>query len=144
MQMEEESLRNRIALGWVLMVVLVILMLLFMTMSSILADDNFKTLRIDPGPAGLVMLVWVLGFQALMPIYVHWVHGMGSRAPRWIAFAVAIINFLFYLLHHLGHWAAGQRPDPTSHVFDLIYHLAALCVIVLTLRWARFHRTTSA
>lgn len=140
MQPEEESLRNRIALGWLLMLVLVNMMLLFMTMSSILADDNFKLLRMDPGKAGIVMLVWVLGLQALMPIYVHWVHGMRSRIPRWIAFALAIINFLFFLLHHLAHWAAGQRPDLTSHVFDLIFHVAALWVLVLTFRWARFPR----
>lgn len=144
MQPEEESLRNRIALGWTLLLLLVVIMLEFMTMASILADDNFKLLRMDPGPQGLIMLVWVLGFMAVMPVYVHWVHSMRSRIPRWIAAVLAILTFLYFLLHHLAHWAAGQRPDATSHVFDLVFHLVALWVIVLSFRWAKFKRTGTA
>jgi hypothetical protein len=144
MQPEEESLRSRIAIGWVMLLVLVVIMLDFMTMSSILANDNFKLLRMDPGPSGLVMLVWVLGLLALMPLYVHWVHPMRSRIPRWIAVVVAVLTFLYFLLHHLAHWAAGQRPDPTSHVFDVIFHLFGLWVIVNSIRWARFRRPDAA
>ena len=144
MQPEEESLRGRIALGWVLLLLLVTIMLEFMTMSSILANDNFKLLRMDPGAQGLVMLVWVLGLFGVMPIYVHWVHGMRSRIPRWIAVVMGVLTFLYFLLHHLAHWAAGQRPDLTSHVFDLVFHLVALWVIVNSIRWAKFRRPDAA
>lgn len=144
MQPEEESLRSRIALGWTLLLLLVVIMLEFMTISSILSDDNFKLLRADPGTQGLIMLVYVLGLFALMPVYVHWVHSMRSRIPRWIAVVLAVLSFVYFLLHHLAHWAAGQRPDFTSHVFDLIFHLVMLWVIVLSIRWAKFPRSGTA
>lgn len=141
MQSAEESLRGRIALGWVMQLLVVVIMLQFMIYASVFMDDNFRSLRRDPGVLGLQTLVYIFGVYALMPIYVHLVHGMRIRFFRWIAVAVAALAFVYFLLHHLSHVQRGERPDFTSHVFDLVLHLISLWVIVNSVRWAKFPRT---
>jgi hypothetical protein len=113
MQPQDESLRHQIALGWIMELLLMVIMLEFMTIASIIEDNNFKNLRMDPGEA-IHWMVYLVAIFALMPIYVHLVHGVRTRIFRWIAFALAILIFLYFLLHHLAHWAAGQRPDAAS------------------------------
>lgn len=137
MQSEEESLRNQIALGWVLELVVVVVMLLFMTIESILMDNNFATLHMDPGESTKWM-VYLIAFYALMPIYVHLVHGVKPRIFRWLGVALAALGFVFFLLHHLSHWRIGQRPDFSSHVLDLLLHLIGVWVIWSSVRWARW------
>lgn len=144
MQVEEESLRGRIALGWVLSLLVVVLMMLFMTIASILMDNEFRSLYNDPGRHGLGVLVHLLGLYAVMPVYVHLVHGLRPRAFRWIAVAMSVFGFIYFLLHHLSHVVANQRPDFTSHVFDLVLHLVSLWVIVNSVRWARFPKPGKA
>jgi hypothetical protein len=138
MQLQEESLRSQIALGWGLGLLILAIMLQFMTVDSILMDNNFRSLRFDPGREGLKMIVYLIAFYALMPIYVHLVHGLRSRVYRWVGVGLAVLGFLFFLLHHLAHWIYGQRPDFASHVLDLVLHLIGLWVIVSSIRWARF------
>jgi len=140
MAFEEESLRGRIALGWVINLLLVIVGLLFNTIYSILMDDSFRSLRVDPGLPGLKLLTYVIAFYALMPLYVHLVHGLGIRLFRWLSVAFASLAFVFFFLHHLSHWRIGQRPDLTSNVFDLTLHIVGLWVIVNSIKWARFPR----
>lgn len=142
MQSQEESLRSQIALGWALEVAVVIIMLLFMTIESILMDDSFRSLRVDPGRGGLAMMTYLLGLYVLMPVYVNLVHGLKVRLFRWIAVVVAILGFIYFLLHHLSHIMAGQRPGFTSHVLDLLLHAVSLWVIVNSIRWARFKAGT--
>ena len=144
MGFEEESLRGRIALGWVINLLLVTIALLFGTIDSILMDDAFRSLRIDPGTRGLVTLTYILSFYALMPVYIHLVHGIRFRLFRWIAVALSIFGFIYFLLHHLSHWRIGQRIGMTSNMFDLALHIVALWVIVNTIKWARFPRTGTA
>ena len=139
MQLQEESLRNQIALGWVMELLVVVLTFVVMTIESILMDNGFWSLRMDPGDS-LKWLVYKFGFYALMPIYIHVVHGRKSRFFRWVAVAAAILGFLFYVLHHLSHWQVGQRPDLSSHVLDVVLHLISLWVIFNSIRWARFPR----
>ena len=139
-QLQEESLRNRIALGWVINLVLVVIMLVLMTIDSILMDDNFRSLRIDPGRRGLGLLVYIFAFYALMPVYIHLVHGIRTSVSRWVAVGLAALGFIYFLLHHLSHWRLGQRPDFTSHVVDLVFHVVSLWVIVNSVNWARFPR----
>ena len=141
MAFEEESLRGRIALGWAINLILVTIMLLFMTIDSILMDDSFRALRMDPGRQGLRLLTYVLALYALMPVYVHLVHGLKTRLFRWIGVALACVGFVYFLLHHLSHWNFGQRPDFTSHVFDLVFHVVSLWVMFNSVRWAKFPRT---
>jgi len=141
MAFEEESLRGRIALGWVINLVLVTITLLFVTIESILMDDSFRSLRIDPGLQGLASMTYIMAVYGLMPVYVHLVHGLRMRLFRWIAVAMAGLAFVYFLLHHLSHWRIGQRPDFTSHVLDLTLHVVAIWVLVNSVRWAKFPRT---
>ncbi len=141
MAFEEESLRGRIALGWVINLVLVTITLLFVTINSILMDDAFRSLRIDPGLQGLASMTYTMSFYALMPVYVHLVHGLRSRIFRWIAVAMAALGFVYFLLHHLSHLRIGQRPDFTSNVLDLTLHIVAIWVLVNSVKWAKFPRT---
>jgi hypothetical protein len=143
MQSSEESLRNQIALGWVMMLLVVVITFVFMTIASILMDNNFATLRMDPGDS-IKWLVYLIGLYALMPVYVHLVHGMRTRVFRWAAVALAALSFVFFLLHHLSHWQIGQRPDLSSHVLDVVLHLISLWVIVSSVKWARFPRQGAA
>jgi hypothetical protein len=137
MEPRNESLRSRIALGWVMMLLVQTIMLVIMTVDSILMDDNFKSLRFDPGSRGLKMMVVLFALYALMPVYVYLVPGGRLPALRWIAVGLAALGFLFFLLHHLAHWHYGQRPDLSSHVLDVTIHLISLWVIVSSIRWAR-------
>lgn len=143
MQSQEESLRNQIALGWVMALLVLAFMFVFMIIDSVVMDNNFMSLRVDPGQS-THWLVYLVGVYALMPIYVHLVHGMRSHALRWVAVALAVLGFLFFLLHHLAHWQAGQRPDLSSHAFDLVFHVISLWVVVNSVRWARFSRPVAA
>ena len=143
MQPQEESLRNQIALGWVMELLILAFMFVFMVIDSIVADNSFMSIRMDPGPS-THWLVYLVGVYALMPIYVHLVHGLRPRVFRWLAVALATLGFLFFLLHHLAHWQAGQRPDLSSHAFDLVLHLISLWVIFNSIRWARFPRPVAA
>src|SRR5262245_57227678 len=119
MEIREESLRSQIALGWIAdMLVLNFPIFNFQMIRSILteADRGFRTLRFDPGLAGMDILVWILGLYALMPVYVSIVNELRPRAFRWIAVAIAILNFGFNILHQLAHYSAGQTPNLASHV----------------------------
>ncbi|MBW8877598.1 MAG: hypothetical protein JF614_21745 [Acidobacteria bacterium] len=136
MQLKEESLRGQIALGWIMNLVVLAVMLLFMTIESILRDDNFMSLRIDPGQS-IKWMAYLIAYYALMPIYIHGVQSLKPRAFRWVAVGLAVVGFLFFLLHHLAHWHAGQRPDFSSHVLDLVFHLIGLWVIFNSVQWAR-------
>jgi hypothetical protein len=141
---KEESLCQQIALGWTLELALQAMMLGFMIIDSILMDDNFSSLRHDPGPHGAKVLVFPIALYALMPVYVYLVHGIRPRVFRWLAVAVAVLGFLFYILHHLSHWVHGQRPDLSSNVFDITLHLMGLWVVVNSIRWARYRPANGA
>lgn len=140
MAFEEESLRGRIALGWVINLLLVTIAVLFVTIESILMDDSFRSLRIDPGLRGLASMTYTMALYALMPVYVHLVHGLKTRLFRWIAVAMAALAFVYFLLHHLSHWMGGQRADFTSNVLDLSLHIVGIWVLVNSVKWAKFPR----
>jgi hypothetical protein len=137
-RMREESLRAQISLGWITNLLVGCVMLTFMIIESVLADNDFRDLRIDPGVEGAKgSLVYLLAFYALMPVYVNLVNGIRSRIFRWIAVACAALGFVFFLLHHLSHWYFGARPDFTSHVLDLTLHTVGLWVLVNSVKWAK-------
>jgi hypothetical protein len=139
MQSKEDGLRTRIALGWTLELVLFAIMLLFSTIESILMDNGFATLRLDPGES-IKWLVYIVAFYALMPIYVFSIHELRTRIGRWVAVGLAVVGFVYFLLHHLSHWQIGQRPTFSSHVLDLTFHALGIWVIASSIRWARFPR----
>ena len=143
MQSREEGLRNQIALGWVMILLIIVVMLEFMIIGSSLQDPNFMPLDKDPGRLGLRLLTYIFGLYALMPVYVHLVHGARTRIFRWLAVAVAVLGFLYFLLHHLAHWNYGQRPEGITHVFDIVLHLLSIWVIVNSVQWARYPRTVT-
>lgn len=138
MASHEETLRSRIALGWALELLVVAFVMIHMTIDSILADNDFLMLGVDPGPKGLKGLVYLVAIMALTPILVHWIHGVSLRALRWVPVAIAFLAFLFFVLHHLTHWHYGQRSSVSSNVLDVTIHLIGLWVIVNSIRWARF------
>src|SRR4051794_15560055 len=119
MDTREESLRSQIALGWVAdMLVLNFPIFNFQIIRSLLTESErgFRTLRYDPGLSGMDILVWILGFYALMPVYVSIVNELRPRVFRWVAVALAILNFGFNILHHLAHYNAGQKPNLSAHI----------------------------
>lgn len=147
MDTREESLRSQIALGWIAdMLVLSFPIFSFQIIRSILteADRGFRTLRFDPGLSGMDILVWILGFYALMPVYVSIVTELRPRLFRWVAVAFAILNFGFNILHQFAHYNAGQKPNLSAHVPDITVHLIMLWVIVNSIRWARIPRPAAA
>jgi len=138
-QLEAESLRSQIAVGWITNLLVLTVMLAFMITTSLLTevDTGFRSLRYDPGRAGMRMLTYIVALYALMPVYVALVGGLRSRAWRWLGVAAAAFGFVFLVLHHLAHWRAGQRPDFNSHVLDLTLHLVGIWVLVNSIRWAK-------
>ncbi|SRR6266545_2078292 len=139
MQLREESLRNQIALGWVMNGVALANAFAFMIIEASVMSNNFRGIRIDPG-ATAKWLVFLIALYPLMPIYIHVAHGLKSRLFRWIGVALAALGFIFFLLHHLSHWTQGQRPTPSSHVFDVAIEIISVWVLYNSVRWARFPR----
>lgn len=140
----EESLRTQIALGWITNLLILCMMFVFMITDSALANNNFEALQIDPGTDGLRMLVYMIPYYALMPIYVYGVSGLRLRLFRWVAVVTAALAWLFFILHHMSHWVAGQRPDFNSHVLDLTLHLVGIWVLFRSIQWARIRVAESA
>jgi hypothetical protein len=139
MQSQDESLRNQIALGWVMNGVVLAFMFVFVVVESSMMNNNFRAIRIDPGTS-IKWLVWVVAMYPLMPVYIHLVHDRKSRIYRWLAVAAAALGFIFFLLHHLSHWTLGQRPDLSSHALDLAIEIISLWVVVNSVKWARLPR----
>ena len=83
------------------------------------------------------------GVPAIMPVFVHLVHGLRTRIGRWFATGAATLGFFYFLLHHLGHMQFGDRPSFTSHVFDLILHAISLWVIINSVKWAKLPPTNA-
>lgn len=135
----DESLRSQIALGWVTNLLLLAMMFIHMIFFSLIteADQHFRTLYMDPGRRGLAQFGSLIARFAVMPIYVSAVSTLRPRAFRWVAVAAAAYGFLFFLLHHLSHWYAGDRPTFNSHVLDLTMHAVGLWVLIRSVQWAR-------
>ena len=135
--MKEETLHTQIALGSITVLVVLCWMLVFMITESALADNNFRSLHRDPGRDTLGIIVYLVPFYALMPIYVYWARHLRFRLFRWIAVVMAGLGVIFWVLHHLSHWQFGQRPTFSSHVVDLTLHAVGLWVFVKSIKWAR-------
>jgi len=144
MELQEESLRTQIALGWLIMLMTLIIMLTTMIISSSFAKDGLAALSVDPGQAGISMLMWIFGIYALMPVYVNIVRGVKSNGFRWGAVVIASLMLLYFLLHHTSHWIRGERPGVSSHVLDVVHHVAAVWVIFNSVKWAKLRRTVLA
>ncbi len=132
-------LRTKIAIGWVNNLLVQTIVLVMVIVNSLLTevDTKFRSLRVDPGSQVLRLLVYLVALYALPPLYIFAVDRFRSRAFRWVAVALAILGFLFNFLHHMAHWYAGQRPDFTAHVMDLILHIIGIWVVINSIRWAR-------
>lgn len=141
-QSGEEDLRHQIALGWVMNGVILAISFGFMIIESAMMNNNFRSIRADPG-ASIKWLVYVVAVYPVMPMYIHLVHALRARVFRWLAVAVAALGFLFFLLHHLSHWFAGQRLDLSSHAFDVAIEVISLWVLYNSVRWARLPRAES-
>lgn len=133
----KEIYPTRIAIGWLSLLLLLVVMLVFMIVFSALDNDEFASLRRDPGRGGLRMMTYVVGIYALMPILVQIVDRWRMAAARWIMVAAAAGNIMFMLMHHLSHWHGGDRPNFNSHVLDLAIHAVGLWVLYNSIRWAR-------
>ena len=141
---KDANLRNQIALGWVLMLLVLTLTTAIMIIQSSFMDNNFRDLKIDPGPRSLSFLVFVFGIYVVMPIYVYVVHSFRVPAMRWVAVAFSVLILLFFLLHHTAHWVHGERTSLSSHVMDVLHHIVAIWVLVNSIRWSRAARVAYA
>jgi len=135
--MRETSLRAQIAVGWVTNLLILCMMFVFMITDSALADNGFRALHRDPGFRGLRMLVYMVPYYALMPIYIYWASNYRVRFLRWVAVTTAALGLVFFILHHLSHWHFGQRPDFNSNVLDLTLHGVGLWVLMNSIKWAK-------
>jgi hypothetical protein len=50
--------------------------------------------------------------------------------------AIAALLLLLTVAHEWGHWRAGERPDFSSHVIDLMHATTLLWVLVNACRWS--------
>jgi hypothetical protein len=132
----QENVATQVAFGWGLLLLEMTLSLAVMIVDNIFMSNNFAQLRKDPGPNFMPILLYVFGLYALMPIYVFLVDRIGFRLFRWIAVAVGIFMFLFFLMHHVSHWRVGERPTFASHILDLTIDITGLWVAYNSIRWA--------
>lgn len=134
METNAQWLRHKISLGWIAMLLVLTVMLAHMILLGIYAENDFAALKRDPGPGFLKYLMLVYCLYAVMPIYIYSVE---RKALRWVGVGVASLFFLFFVLHHLGHWVAGDRPGVLSHALEAALHVLGLWVVVNSVRWAR-------
>lgn len=136
-----DNLRNQVAIGWVTLLLLMVIMLLFGVVLSAFDNDQFSALRSDFGRGVLRAMTYVVGAYALMPLLTFILDACRFHVLRWVMVAFASINFLFMLMHHMSHWHAGQRPTFNSNFLDLTYHAIGLYVLYCSIQWAkRDHR----
>lgn len=134
---DRDNLRTQIAIGWVSLLLLMIIMLLFGVILSAFDNDQFSALRSDFGRDELRAMTYPVGMYALMPLLTFIIDACRFHALRWLMVASASINFLFMLMHHMSHWHAGQRPTFNSNFLDLTYHALGLYVLYCSIRWAK-------
>jgi len=91
-------------------------------------DNNFMSLRMDPGQS-THWLVYLVGVYALMPIYVHLVHGMRSHALRWVAVVLAL-GTLFLVSNVALQYGASRLPSNVTSVVMLTEVLFASATAV--------------
>jgi hypothetical protein len=139
MPTQEPTLRFQIALGWIAILLVSSMDLIFGIIRSLLteSDRRFRSLRMDPGLQGIDTLVWFIAFYALMPIVISLVAGLRWSVFRWVAVIITTLEVLFMGAHHFFHWTAGDRPSLSSNVLDFSIHLLGLWILVNTVRWAQ-------
>jgi hypothetical protein len=140
----QEKLSIKIAMGWVMLLLVLAVSLLMMVVAGIMADDGFSIMRKDPGKGGMMLLVYVFGFYSVMPIAVSLAQNAKSSAARWVVVAVTVFLFLFFFVHHMSHWVNGERPSLNSHFLEIAHHCIALWVISLSILWARMPKPVAA
>ena len=139
MQTHEESLRDQIALGWIILLLVGGFAFIFQIIRSLLteADRGFRTLKYDPGVSGIKILVFAVALYALMPVYVSVIRSLRTRFFRWVSVALAALGVMFNVMHHLAHWQSGGKPDFPSHMLDITLHIVGVWVLVNSIRWSR-------
>lgn len=133
----QNDYHRQIALGWVAILAMGVVMLLFMTLQSIFMDNNFVTIKADPGTIGLRFLTFLLPTYAVMPVVTYLVAGSGMRFLRWLIVVPAILSFIFNILHHLEHLVDGTRSTLSANMADLALHVLGYWVVYNSIRWAR-------
>lgn len=133
----DEVLALQIALGWVLLLLIKTIGFSAAILFSIYAENDFRELFLDPGPASARSLWYVFWLLSVMPIYVMVVSRSKIALARWVSVPIAAAFLVLGILHELSHWQYGDRPDFNSHIIDLMNHGAGLWVLVNSIRWAR-------
>ena len=133
----QEKLSIQVAMGWVMLLLVLTVSLVMMIVAGIVANDGFTVMRADPGKGGMMLLVYVFGVYAVMPIAVTLAQRTRAAAARWAVTVMSVLLFLFFFVHHLSHWTAGERPNFNSHFLEVAHHIIAVWVIYSSVRWAR-------
>ena len=141
-----DRLGVQIALGWIACLLVLLGQITYMMLEGMLteASQYFVSLHFDPGQSGLKMIIFMVPYYALMPVYVSIVSGLRSRLFRWLAVASASVALVFGILHHLSHWYGGQRPNFSSHVIDLTLHIIGSWVVFNSIKWAKLPPTAES
>lgn len=136
-QNRETSLPTQVAVGWTLILLVKTFSFSAGILFSILANDSYEILSVDPGIRAARAFLYVFWLLSLMPVFVMLSTRTEARFPRWIG--VALVSALLFLtaLHHGSHWHNGDRPDFNSHVIDLMNYGVGLWVLFNSIRWAR-------
>jgi hypothetical protein len=137
---ESRYLATRVAVGWVLFLLVKVFAFSSAILFSIYANDGHQALFLEPGPDAARAARYVFGLVSIVPIYVFVVAGVRSSWWRWPVVLMGTALLLVSLLHHWGHWAHGELGGPGAHIVHLMATGAAAWLVYSAIAWAR-HRS---
>lgn len=132
-----EYLRQSIAIGWIVLLQLVIVMFIVSILRGAIAND-FTGFAKDPGQLGTNIMIVVFTIYALVPALVR---TFEWRAFRWFVVAISIFFFLFFIAHQLTHMYVDNTQLNLYHTLDFAHHAVMLWIIVCSIQWARLRET---
>jgi hypothetical protein len=136
-QLENRHLTTQVAAGWMMFFMAKVFALAAAILFGIYDANGFRTLSQDPGPEAARVVLFVLLLVSMMPIYVFIVGRFKSALWRWPVVLLGSALLLVGMLHHWGHWVAGELVRPSAHVVHLMATGAALWIVCSSLAWAR-------
>lgn len=133
MNSENKQLRELVAIGWIMMLMVIVLMFIIDLSKSAIYTD-FSKWASDPGYGGLKALIVVLTIYLFMPMLIRTVN---ARWFRWTVVVLTIFFTLFFIAHQISHMLAGDKPMSIFHVLDFSHHVLGIWTASLAVIWAR-------
>ncbi len=96
--------------------------------------NDFRSFKDDPGTQGMNTMAVVFTIYALIPMLLCLFDG---RFFRWAMLVPALLFFLMFFGHQLGHMVVDKTPLGIDDAMNFGHHALLLWIIVCTVRWAR-------